>query len=118
MTPGELISAIKEHVKGREVIYADAAEPKSIEDIHRAGLNIKAANKDVWSGILSVKKYPLFVTPQSHNLVKELGSYKWKKDKNDNLIEEPVKANDDAMDSMRYAIHTNFDKPKFVVSVF
>lgn len=118
MTPGELISAIKEHVKGREVIYADAAEPKSIEDIHRAGLNIKAANKEIWSGILTVKRYPLFVTPQSHNLVKELGSYKWKKDKNDNLIEEPVKANDDAMDSMRYAIHTNFDKPKFVVSVF
>lgn len=118
MTPAELIAEIKQHVKPGQPIYADAAEPKSIEDISRAGLNIHPANKDVWNGIITVKQYPLYITPQSKNAAKELSSYKWKKDKNDNVIEEPVKSNDDFCDSMRYAIHTNFDRPKFQVAVW
>lgn len=118
LTPSELIAEIKQHVQGRAPIYADAAEPKSIEDISRAGLNIHPANKDVWNGILTVKQYPLYITPQSKNAAKELSSYKWKKDKSDNVLEEPVKANDDFCDSMRYAIHTNFDRPKFQVAVW
>lgn len=117
MTLSDLIREIKEYVKDRTPIYADAAEPKSIEEIYRAGINIKAASKDVWAGILKVKSYPLFVDPRSKNLHKELSSYKWKKDKNDNIIEEPVKANDDACDAMRYAIYSHFDKPTFKIAV-
>jgi phage terminase large subunit len=45
-------------------------------------------------------------------------SYKWKKDKNDNVIEEPVKANDDLMDACRYAVFTHLTKLKFEISVF
>ena len=45
-------------------------------------------------------------------------SYKWKKDKNDNVIEEPVKANDDAMDACRYAVFTHLTAPKFQVAVW
>jgi len=114
LTLSDLIQKIKEYVKDKAPIYADAAEPKSIEEIYRAGLNIKAATKDVWAGILKVKSYPLYITHNSTNTQKELSSYKWKKDKNDNIIEEPVKANDDALDAVRYAIYTHFDKPKFV----
>ncbi len=44
--------------------------------------------------------------------------HKWKKDKNDNVIEEPVKANDDLMDACRYAVFTHLTKLKFEVSVF
>jgi len=96
LTLADLIQKIKEYVKDRSPIYADAAEPKSIEEIYRAGINIKAASKDVWAGILKVKSYPLVIDSRSKNIQKELSSYKWKKDKNDNIIEEPVKANDDA----------------------
>jgi phage terminase large subunit len=112
-----LIQKIKEYVKDRSPIYADAAEPKSIEEIYRAGINIKAASKDVWAGILKVKSYPLVIDSRSKNIQKELSSYKWKKDKNDNIIEEPVKANDDACDAMRYAIYSHFDKPTFKIAV-
>jgi hypothetical protein len=78
------------------MIFADAAEPKSIEEIYRSGFNIHAANKDVWAGIVKVKSFPLYLTDSSTNLKREIQSYKWKKDKEDNIIEEPVKANDDA----------------------
>lgn len=114
LTLTDLIAKIKEYVKGRDVIYADAAEPKSIEEIYRAGFNVKPAVKDVWAGIMKVKSYPLMISPNSHNGRKELSSYKWKKDKEDNIIEEPVKANDDFCDAMRYAIYTHLDKPKFI----
>lgn len=117
LTLSDLIIHIKQHVHGKAPIYADAAEPKSIEEIFRAGLNIKAASKDVWAGILKVKSFPIYITDRSANLKKELSSYKWKKDKNDNIIEEPVKANDDACDAMRYAIYSHFDKTKYRVLV-
>lgn len=107
MTLSDLIAKMKDLNIGRTVIYCDAAEPKSIEELFRAGFNVKKAEKDVWGGILKVKQYPLYVTKNSHNLVKELGSYKWKKDKNDNIIEEPIKLNDDGLDATRYAIFTH-----------
>ncbi len=113
LTLTDLIGLIKDLNIGRGQIFADAAEPKSIEEIHRAGFNIHKAEKDVWAGIMKVKSFPLFVTHNSQNLKAELQSYKWKKDKADNVIEEPVKANDDACDAMRYAIYNYHNTPKF-----
>lgn len=108
----ELSNVIKQEVKGKAVIYADCAEPKSIEELHRTGLNVKPSDKDVWAGILGVKSYPLLVHRNSKNLIEELQSYKWKKDKNDEVLEEPVKANDHLCDAMRYGIFTHLTKPK------
>ena len=114
LTLTELIRKMQTLNIGRGQIFADAAEPKSIEEIYRSGFNIHAANKDVWAGIVKVKSFPLNLTSNSTNLIREIQSYKWKKDKEDNIIEEPVKANDDGMDAMRYAIFNYHDKPKFV----
>lgn len=105
MTLTEIATFIKDLNIGRTPVYADAAEPKSIEEIYRYGVNVKPAVKDVWAGILTVKSKMLYLSGK--NLVSEIGSYKWKKDKDDNIIEEPVKINDDLMDAMRYAIHTH-----------
>jgi phage terminase large subunit len=118
LTLSDLTRLIKEKVHERATIYADAAEPKSIEELYRQGFNIKPAQKDVWAGIVKMKSYPINIHFHSQNLKREFMSYKWKKDKNDNVIEEPVKANDDALDASRYAVFTHLTKPKFAVSVF
>ena len=118
LTLSDLSRLIKEKLPERATIYADAAEPKSIEELYRQGFNIKPAQKDVWAGIVKMKSYPINLHYNSKNLRREFMSYKWKKDKNDNVIEEPVKANDDLMDACRYAIFTHLTKPKFEVSVF
>lgn len=102
-------------ISKRAPIYADAAEPKSIEEMYRAGYNIHPAVKDVWAGILKVKESPLYITVSSNNLKREMYSYKWKVDKEGNTIEEPVKANDDGLDAMRYAIFSNASKLKINV---
>lgn len=93
-------------------IFAETARPEAIEEIRRAGLNIKPADKSVIDGINMVKSKPLFITKHSTNIIKEIKSYKWKTDKDGKVLDEPVKFNDDAMDAMRYAIYTRMFKPK------
>lgn len=113
----DLVPYLQRLVPKRATIYADSAEPKSIELIYRAGFNIKPSDKDVWAGIMNVKSMPLYIGGDSRNLQAELMSYKWKKDKNDNVLEEPVKENDHLCDAMRYAIFTRFGQPRKFVGV-
>jgi phage terminase large subunit len=112
MTITDVANYLKTLEIGNKPIYADAAEPKSIEEIKRYGFNIHKADKDVWAGILKLKSMPIFVLDNSHNLKSELSSYKWKKDANDNLLEEPVKMHDHLIDSCRYAVFTHLTQPK------
>jgi phage terminase large subunit len=93
-------------------IFAETARPEAIEEIKRAGLNIKLAEKSVIDGIKMVKSMPLYITRSSVNLLKEIKSYKWKVDKDGRVLDEPVKFLDDAMDAMRYAIYTRMHRPK------
>ena len=87
--------------------YCDAAEPKTIEEICRAGYNALPADKDVLEGIRKVKSMPLYITKRSVNLIKEIRSYKWKVDKDGKVLDEPVKFNDHALDALRYGIFTH-----------
>lgn len=112
LTKPELNEKIKGFNTGFSIIYADSAEPDSIEELYRLGCNIHPSNKDVWSGIVTVKSQRIYITRRSKNLVTEIQGYKWKKDKNDLILEEPVKENDHLMDAMRYAIHTHLSSPK------
>jgi phage terminase large subunit len=112
LTNPELIELMAERQVNKKLpIYADSAEPKSIEDIYRAGYNIHPANKQVMDGIKSVKTYKMHVHHESANLIKEIRTYKWKQDKNGNNLDEPVKFNDHCMDAIRYAIHSHGDAP-------
>lgn len=112
LTTNDLCEVIKPmHLEYGE-IFCDAAEPKTIEELYRMGLNVKPADKDVTEGIRKVKSMPLFVTANSKNLRSELGSYKWKLDKDDNVLDEPVKMNDHACDALRYAVFTKLITPE------
>ena len=113
MTKPELIQLIKS-MGIDETIYADAAEPDTIEELKRAGIRIQPANKDVWNGIVSVKSFPLFIEAKSKNLIAEMQSYKWATNSDGEITEDekPVKLNDHLCDAMRYAIHTMLRKPK------
>lgn len=113
LTNSDLAYLIKTQfgVSKNSEIYCDTARPESIEEIKRAGLNAKAAKKEVWDGIQHLKSLPLFITKNSTNLQKELRNYKWKQGTNK---EEPVKFMDDAIDAMRYATFTHLSTQKKV----
>jgi phage terminase large subunit len=105
LTSDDLVQRIKDlNIDKRLEIICDGARPEMIEDIKRAGFNAKVAIKEVKKGIDSVKSSGLFIDKSSVNLIKEIGSYKWKTD-GDIILDEPVKKYDESMDAMRYAIH-------------
>lgn len=114
LTTNDLVERYKQIGMNRTAeIYCDAAEPKTIEELCRAGFNAKPADKDVTEGIRKVRSLPLFITEDSTDLVKEIKNYKWKVDKNGKVLDEPVKFNDHAIDGLRYAIFTKLTGPRF-----
>jgi phage terminase large subunit len=93
-------------------VYCDSADARSIEELYRAGFNVYPSDKDVWAGIMKVKSLPLFVERNSVNLIRELGSYKWKTDKNGIVSDrDPVKEFDHLCDALRYAVYTHLKTP-------
>jgi phage terminase large subunit len=94
-------------LKKTDKIIADSSRPELIEQIYRAGFNIfptKKGKDSVINGINFIKKNRFLITKESHNLIKEVKAYKWKMDKNGVKLDEPVKLNDDLMDSLRYSL--------------
>ena len=112
LTNQDLITILGElEISKKAEIYADAAEPARIEEIYKAGYNIHPAKKNVTDGIDSVKRRKLHIYKESVNLLKEIRTYKWKEDKNGNLIDEPIKFMDDLLDATRYAINSHGTAP-------
>lgn len=102
----DLIAYMKyKDIKKDANIYADSANPDKIVTIVNAGFRrCVGAKKDVLAGIDHIKSKKLYVTADSENLIKELGIYSWKTDKNGEPMEMPVKMFDDAIDALRYAV--------------
>ena len=99
-----LIEKLKE-IAADGTIIADSAEPDRISEIYSAGLDVKPANKGkISAGITKVKGFHIHINRNSPNLLKEIQSYSWRKDRNGVIFDEPVKFNDHALDAMRYAI--------------
>jgi phage terminase large subunit len=112
LTTTDLIERLKDlRIEPHAEIFADCAEPKTIEEIYRAGFNVKPSDKDVREGIRKVKSMPLYVTQDSENMIKELRNYKWKVDKEGKALDEPVKFMDHALDALRYALFTKLITP-------
>jgi phage terminase large subunit len=94
-------------IVGSEVVYADAAEPKSIEELRRKGLNVLACVKgsdSVMYGINLLQEKKLNVTKKSINLKNELRYYTWMVDKNGAKMNKPIDNHNHAIDAIRYAV--------------
>ncbi len=94
---------------GREIIYADYAEPKSIEEIRRYGINIHPCESKVDIRPFGIKKLnndTFYVTESSTNLINELLTLIWDVDKKGIHTGKPRKGNDHACDAIIYFIGT------------
>lgn len=119
LTTGDLIDRYRQEGVSKTIeIFCDNAEPKTIEELQRAGYNAKPADKDVTEGIRKVKSMPLYICENSSNIVKEIKGYKWRTDSNGKVIrdkdrDEPVKLNDHALDALRYGVFTKLSVPSY-----
>jgi phage terminase large subunit len=96
-------------------IVADAAEPKSIEEIHRYGYNIVRCVKGEDSfkhGVDKVKCFKIHVTKSSVNVIKDLRNAMWDKDRDGNYINKAKKGFLHSIDAIRYAMNRHIDPPQ------
>lgn len=98
----------------RDEVWCDSAEPKSIEEIHRMGWNVKPTQKGAINiGIDMVRRYKLIATDGSINLIKELRNYKYIEDKNGQLTNKPIDAFNHTLDALRYSIVNRLSRPNY-----
>lgn len=93
--------------KHDDEIFADSAEPKSIEEIYQHGFNIKPAPKGPGSveyGHQKVRQFKQFWTKDSVNCIKEQRNFRYIADKNGKLTEKTTHAFSHGVDARRYGI--------------
>lgn len=90
-------------------IYADSSNPSAIEEIRRAGFNIKGVKKSPDSikfGISLLKSYKVRVTRRSVNVDNEARKYKYKEGRDGKSTNDPIDDFNHGLDAVRYlALH-------------
>lgn len=119
LTSADIIDRIKDinEISNSSRLICDSARPEIIQVIEDEGFNAENADKgknSVHDSILNIKKHNLFIDKGSSDLLKEIRGYKWKVDKNGQVLDEPVKVNDHLMDALRYATFTEEDSFTYV----
>ena len=109
MLNDDIARIIKQMGYSKEVITADAAEPKSIAEIKRDGISrIRPAKKgkdSIVQGISFMQQYHLVVDDRCVKTIEELENYTYKKDKQTNeYTNEPVDSYNHEIDAIRYAL--------------
>lgn len=107
MTNDMIAKVITDLGFAKERIIADAAEPKSIAELRRLGINrITGAVKgpdSVKNGIDRLQRYEIIIDERCTYTVEEFDNYTWKKDrKTGEYINEPVDMFNHHIDSTRY----------------
>ena len=89
----------------KTAIWADSAEPKSIEEIRRLNVDIKGVKKGADSiafGIQTMQGQKYLVTESSTNLINELRNYCYDSDKNGKTLNKPIDNFNHGIDAVRY----------------
>lgn len=105
MSNTDLANKIKNNTLKRAQGWADSAEPKSIDFLRSAGINVDGVKKGADSirygiGLLLQEKF--YVTDRSTNLIKELRDYSYKEKDGKTFNEPESNQRDHAIDAMRY----------------
>jgi phage terminase large subunit len=106
MLSSDIIRTLKAQEEQLEVI-AESADPRLIQEIYRAGINIHPVKKfggSVDAGIQKMLQYTLHITKRSTNVIKEQKNYTYRQDKEGKWLNEPIDAYNHAMDAVRYVV--------------
>lgn len=105
MSNDAITDKLKDGSIKREV-WADSAEPKSIDYILSKGINIKPVTKgadSIMYGITLMQEGEYMITESSTDLIKEVRFYVWAKDKTGKQVNKPESGQQDhAIDAWRY----------------
>lgn len=112
---GMVNAQVYNHCKGLNLsrtvyIYADSADPKSIEELRLMGLKIIGGEKgpdSIAFGIQRMQEKRINITKRSVNVIKEFNNYKWAVDKSGATLNKPADSWNHAIDGVRYYFTSN-----------
>ena len=101
----------------KSTIIADSAEPKSVAEIRRCGIQrIRESQKgkdSIIHGIQRLQGYNIHVHPSCENIIMELENYSWVKDKaTGEYTNRPIDMFNHSLDALRYSLQA-LDQHKF-----
>ena len=120
MTTQDFIYKIQElNIDKTDTIWCDSSQPQSIEEMKRARINAKPVNKKtILHGIDLIRRHHNYILETSKNVLYEFGSYKWKTDRDGNLLDAPDDKDNHTIDAIRYVLESTIgNKPKKFVIV-
>ncbi|MGX7200054.1 PBSX family phage terminase large subunit [Enterococcus nangangensis] len=121
MLNDQIANEVKNMGYEKEIITADSAEKKSIEEIKRLGVKrIRPATKgpdSIIQGINFLLQYEFIVDDRCVKLIEELENYTWQKDKKTGEYKNtPIDSYNHVLDAARYAVEEiNKKKVKWLI---
>ncbi|MFX0136111.1 MAG: PBSX family phage terminase large subunit [Candidatus Hodarchaeota archaeon] len=111
----DLSNLIKEkfkelNINSNQVVYCDCAEPKSISELRTNKINaygVKKGPDSINFGIKFLQKHKIIIDKKCQNFKNEISQYKWKENKNGDVLTIPIDKNNHLLDSLRYALEND-----------
>lgn len=106
MLSNDIIKACKD-VRDAPEFICESADPRLIDEIYNAGIDIKAVQKfpgSIKAGIMKMQQYRIHITSRSTNIRKEFNNYTWRQDKEGKWLNEPIDCYNHAIDACRYVV--------------
>lgn len=106
MLSSDIIRELKKFEWEPEII-SESADPRLIDEIYNAGLDIKPVHKfqgSITAGITKMQEYDICITGESNNIIKEFHNYTYRQDKEGKWLNEPIDMYNHGIDAIRYVV--------------
>ncbi len=106
MLTSDIIRELK-RIEGEPEIISESADPRLVDEIENAGINIRAVSKfagSIDAGLMKMKEYRICITRHSTNVIKEFRNYTYMQNKEGKWLNTPIDAFNHAVDAIRYVI--------------
>lgn len=105
MLTAEIISELKQQRQTK--VISESADPRLVQEIYRAGINIHPVVKfqgSVEAGLAKMQEYRIVITKRSANIIKEFRNYTYSQDKEGKWLNTPIDVWNHAIDAIRYVV--------------
>jgi phage terminase large subunit len=106
MLSSDIIRVLKSECEQMKII-SESADPRLIQEIYRAGINIHPVQKfggSIEAGITKMLEFKIHITARSCNVIKEFKNYTYQQDKEGKWLNEPIDCYNHAIDAVRYVV--------------
>lgn len=106
MLSSDIIASLKACAPRMKII-SESADPRLIQEIYRAGLDIHPVNKfpgSIEAGILKMQELRIKITRSSAETVREFKNYTYRQDKEGHWLNQPIDTFNHAIDAIRYVV--------------